>query len=86
MQRKHLTFSIVFLLLCSFIALVAVSQQKSIRQLEAEKEAAWNALYLEPHGAYPRYKAKFDFYEGKIQKFITEHTAASVSPRDPSAV
>ena len=86
MQRKHLIFSIVFLLLCSFIALVAVSQQKSIRQLENEMEEAKDALYLDPHGAYPRYKAKFDFYEGKIQKFITEHTAASVSPRDPSAV
>jgi len=74
MRRKHLTFGILFLvLLCSFIALVGVSQQKSIRQLENEMKQKEDALYLEPHGAWPRYKAKFDFYEGKIQKFITEH-------------
>ena len=33
MRRKHSTFGIVFLLRCSFVALVAVSQQKTIGQL-----------------------------------------------------
>ena len=84
MRRKHLTFSIVFLLLCSFIALVAVSQEKSLRQLENEMETAYKNLYNPEYGAWPRYKAKFDFYQGKILEFITEHnklTGTKLSPK-----
>ena len=73
MRRKHLTFSIVFLLLCSFIALVAFSQQKSRLQLSAEMKAAWEDLYNPAYGAYPIYKSAFDELESAIKKFIENH-------------
>ena len=74
MRQKHLTFSIVFLvLLCSIIALVAFSQQKSRLQLEAEMEAAKDNLYNPAYGAYPIYKSAFDELESAIKTFIENH-------------
>ena len=89
MRRKHLTFTLVFLLLCSFIALVAVSQQKSIRQLENEMETAYKNLYNPDYGAWPVYTEAFDDLEAKIRKFIEDHEklkSISLSPKlDPGS-
>ena len=80
MRRKHLIFAVaISLLLGSFVALVAVSQQKSLRQLENEMEAAWNDLYNPEYGAWPIYKSAFDSLEGKIQKFIRHYNDLLVS-------
>ncbi len=74
MRRKHLIFAVaISLLLGSFVALIAVSQQKTLRQLENEMEAAWNNLYNPEYGAWPIYKSAFDKLEGKIKKFIEDH-------------
>ena len=85
MRRKHLIFAVaISLLLCSFIALVAVSQQKSLRQLKAEVDDARERLYNPEYGAWPIYKSAFDSLEGKIQKFIEDHgklTAIELSPK-----
>ena len=87
MRKKHLTFSIVFLLLCSFIALVAVSQQKSRLQLAAEMKQAEDNLYNAEHGAWPEYEREFNKLEGMIQSFISNHQELSsikLSPKlDP---
>ncbi|MCG9133852.1 hypothetical protein J5I95_19460 [Candidatus Poribacteria bacterium] len=89
MRRKHLTFSIVFLVLCSFIALVAVSQQKSRLQLYAEMEDAKDRLYNPAYGAYPIYKSAFDELESEIQSFIKNHgelQGTKLSPKlDPGS-
>lgn len=73
MRRKHLIFSIAFLLLCSFVALIAVSQQKTLLQLEVEMNNAKDRLYNPDNGAYPEYKEAFDTLEGKIKKVISDH-------------
>lgn len=88
MRQKHLTFIIVFLvLLCSIIALVAVSQQKSRNQLYAEMVAAKDELYNPDSGAYPLYKSAFDDLEADIKSFIKAHEQLKgirLSPRlDP---
>ena len=73
MRQKHLILGLLFLVLCSFVALISVSQQKSLLQLENEKDAAWNVLYNPESGAWPEYKSAFDKLQGKIQKFIEDH-------------
>ena len=88
MRRKHLIFAVaISLLLGSFVALVAVSQEKSILQLQAEMHDARERLYNPDHGAYPIYKSAFDDLEGKIQSFISAHgelTGIALSPKlDP---
>ena len=46
MRQKHLIYTLAFsLLLGSFIALIAYSQQKSVAQLRAEKDNAYHDLY-----------------------------------------
>ncbi len=67
MRQKHLIFGIVFLvLLCSFVALVAISQQKTLGQLVKEMNDARNKLYTPPDGAWPVYSDAFDVLEGMI--------------------
>lgn len=73
MRRKHLICSIVFLLICSFITLVAVSQQKSFDQVETEMETAYKNLYNPEFGAWPVYKEAFDELDESIKEFIEDH-------------
>lgn len=88
MRRKHLTFSIVFLLLCSFVALIAVSQQKPLTQLVAEKDKAFRELYTPPDGAWPVYESEFDVLQDRIQTVMTKVKAQrgiridSTDPKD----
>ena len=85
-RQKHLTFSIIFLLLCSFIALIAVSQQKTVGQLVAEKDKAFRELYTPPDGAWAVYEAAFDVLEARIQTVMTKIKAQrsiKISSTDP---
>ena len=85
MRRKHFIFAVaISLLLGSFVALVAVSQEKSRLQLYAEMDQAEKDLYNPDYGAYPIYKSAFDDLEGKIQSFILAHgelTGTKLSPK-----
>ena len=94
MRRKHLAFSIGFLvLLCSFVALVAVSQQKTIGELVKDMAEARDLLYHPgdeerdiPKGAYTVYSDEFDVLQARIQTVMTKVKAQrgiKISSTDP---
>ena len=65
MKRKHLIWTLAFsLLLGSFIALIAFSQQKSLAQLNAEMMNKRNALY---NVEIPRHKKANDLLNEMIR-------------------
>ena len=96
MRRKHLTFSIVFLvLLCSFVALVAISQQKTIGELVIDMAKARDELYHPgdeerniPKGVYTVYSDEFDVLQARILAVQTKVKAQrgikidSTNPKD----
>lgn len=69
MRRKHLIFAVALsLLLGSFVAMVAVSQNKSVEALRADMTNAHDRLYNKRSGAWTSYEWSYN----RLQTMITE--------------
>ena len=67
MRRKHLIFSLVFLvLLCSFVPSIASSQ--TLQELDVAMKNAWDKLYNPSSGAWASYMWSHTY----LEKMITE--------------